>query len=130
MVFNRDLPLLQCKELTIHRCKVGDRTSDISYNNLCKQIEKGVKEDHSEGKIIRGVFRLIKQVHFKDDRTVAELKSLLLAHLEEKSSTELFQERMCAKQHNHDIPQQFLYRMTRLKQKVLFISKQAKTHEV
>lgn len=60
----------------------------------------------------------------KDDITVAELKSFLQSHLGESSSTELFQELMSAKQHEHETPQQFLYRMFGLKQKVLFCSRQ------
>ncbi len=56
----------------------------------------------------------------KDDMTVTELKSFLQSHLGESSSTELFQELMIAKQHDHETPQQFLYRMISLKQKILF----------
>ncbi len=56
--------------------------------------------------------------------TVTELKSFLQSHLGESSSTELFQELMIAKQHDHETPQQFLYRMISLKQKIRFCSRQ------
>ncbi len=56
--------------------------------------------------------------------TVTELNSFLQSHLGESSSTELFQELMIAKQHDHETPQQFLYRMISLKQKILFCSRQ------
>lgn len=85
---------------------------------------------HPEGEIIRAVFHIIKPGSFKDmlsskdDMTVAEMKSFLQSHLGEKSSTELFQELINAKQHEHEPPQQFLYRMMGLKQKAIFISKQ------
>lgn len=85
---------------------------------------------HPEGEIIRAVFRIIKPGSFKDmlsskdDMTVAEMKSFLQSHLGEKSSTELFQELINAKQHEHEPLQQFLYRMMGLKQKAIFISKQ------
>lgn len=41
------------------------------------------------------------------------------SHLGEKSSTELFQEIMNAKQHEHETPQQFLYRIMGLAQAVI-----------
>lgn len=55
---------------------------------------------------------------------MTELKSFLQSHLGEKSSTELFQELMNAKQHEHEMPQQFLYRVMGLKQKVMFTSRE------
>lgn len=60
----------------------------------------------------------------KEDMTVPELKSFLQSHLGEKSPTELFQELMCAKQHKHEVPHQFLYRMIGLKQKIMFTCRQ------
>ncbi|KAI3376375.1 hypothetical protein L3Q82_016857 [Scortum barcoo] len=63
----------------------------------------------------------------RDEMTVAELKSFLRSHLGEKSTTELFQELITAKQHEHETPQQFLYRMVGLKQKVILTSRQADT---
>lgn len=61
----------------------------------------------------------------KDDLTVTELKSFLESHLGEKSSTEHFQDFMCAKQQESETPQQFLYRMIGLKQKIRFSLKQS-----
>lgn len=130
MVSIRDISMLQRREFKIHGGQIGDSVSDISFSNLCKQIDEGIKEGYTESEIIRGVFRLIKPGNFKDmlitkdDITVAELKSFLQSHLGESSSTELFQELMSAKQHDHETPQQFLYRMISLKQKVSFCSRQ------
>lgn len=110
----------------IHGGQIGDNASDISYSNISKQIDLGLKEKHTEGEITRAVFRIIKPGNFKDmlsskdEMAIAELKSFLQSHLGEKSSTELFQELMNAKQHEHETPQQFLYRMMGLKQKVIF----------
>lgn len=59
----------------------------------------------------------------KDDLTITELKSFLQSHLGEKSGTELFQDLMCAKQHENKTPQQFLYRMVGLKQRIMFTVK-------
>lgn len=130
MIALRDLPLLPRKEFKIHGGQIGDSASDISYSNISKQIDQGIKEKHTEDKIIRAVFRVIKRGNFKEmlsskyDMTISELKSFLQSHLGEKSSTELFRDLMNAKQHEHESPQQFLYRMMGLKQKVIFTSRQ------
>lgn len=130
MIALKDLPLLQRKEFKIHGGQIGDNASDISYSNISKQIDLGLKEKHTEGEITRAVFRIIKPGNFKDmlsskdEMTIGELKSFLQSHLGEKSSTELFQELMNAKQHEHETPQQFLYRMMGLKQKVIFTSRE------
>lgn len=126
----QDLAYFQRKEFRIHGGQIGDTTSDITYSNICKQIEEGLTEKHTEGEIIRGVLRVIKPGNFrdmlinKDDLTVIELKSFLHSHLGERSGTELFQDLMCAKQHENETPQQFLYRMIGLKQKIMFTAKQ------
>lgn len=60
----------------------------------------------------------------KDDLTVDELKRFLKSHIREKSSTELFQELSSARQQDKETPQQFMYRLMGLKQRVLFASQQ------
>ncbi|KAL4009661.1 hypothetical protein ACER0C_003513 [Sarotherodon galilaeus] len=100
---------------------------------MCKQIDEGIKEGFTETEVIRGVLRIVKPGVFKDmlinkdEITVNELKGFLRSHLGEKASTELFQELMCARQSEQETPQQFLYRMIGLKQKILFQSKQVST---
>lgn len=127
----RDLSLLQRREFKIHGGQVGDHSSDISYSSLCKQIEEGLMNNHTESEIIQGIFRIIKPGQFKDmlinmdKMTLAELQSFIQSHLSERSSTELFQELMSTRQHDHETPQQFLYRVIGLKQKVLFASRRA-----
>lgn len=131
MISLKDLPFLQKKDFKVHGGQIGDNASDVTYSNISKQIDQGLREMHTEGEIIRAVFRIIKPGNFKDmlsskdDMTIAELKSFLQSHLGEKSSTELFQELISAKQHEHETPQQFLYRMMGLKQKVISMSRQA-----
>lgn len=130
MVSLRDLSFLQRREFKIHGGQVGDSTSDISYHELCKQIDGGLKAKHPEGEIIQDVLRIVKPGQFKDmlinkdDLTLSELKSFMRSHLSEKSGSELFQELMSTKQHEQESPQQFLYRMIGLKQKVMFASRQ------
>lgn len=122
----KDLPYLQRKDFKIHGGQVGDQSSDLSYNNISKQIDEGVKEGFTEAEVVRGVLRIIKPGAFKDmlvnkdSITVSELKGFLRSHLGEKASTEMFQELMCARQSDQEPPQQFLYRMIGLKQKLLF----------
>ncbi|CAI5670878.1 unnamed protein product [Oreochromis niloticus] len=129
MISLRDLSYLQRREFRVQGGQVGDHSSDISYNNICKQMDEGIREGFPDAEIVRGVLRIIKPGTFKDmlinkdDLTVLELKGFLQAHLREKNSTELFQELMCARQDESETPQQFLYRVIGLKQRVLFTSK-------
>ncbi|KAG7515608.1 hypothetical protein JOB18_012272 [Solea senegalensis] len=133
MISLRELSYLQRREFKVQGGQVGDHSSDISYSNVCKQIEEGIKEGFPDTEIVRSVLRIIKPGTFKDmlinkdDLTVTELKGFLQAHLREKNSTELFQELMCARQDDNETPQQFLYRVIGLKQRVLFTSKLSDT---
>lgn len=96
----RDLPCLHRCEFKVHGGQIGDHSSDISYNGVCRQVEEGVKDNFTNSEVVRGVLRIIKPGHFKDmlinkeDMTVAELKEFLQSHLGGKNSTELFQELM------------------------------------
>lgn len=125
----KDLPYLPRREFKVQGGQVGDHMSDISYNSVCRQIEEGLKENFTESEIVRGVLKIIKPGSFKDmlvnkdDMTVAGLRGFLQSHLGERSSTELFQELICAKQRENETTQQFLYRIIGLKQRVLFESK-------
>ncbi|KAL0153940.1 hypothetical protein M9458_050749, partial [Cirrhinus mrigala] len=125
------LPCIQPREFKIHGGQIGDHSSDIACNNVCRQMDAGLRENFSETDIIRGVLRIIKPGIFKDmlinkdDMTVDELKGFLQSHLGDRSSTELFQELMCTKQSDHETTQQFLYRVIGLKQKILFAVRQA-----
>lgn len=130
MVSLRDLSFLQRREFKVHRGQVADNTSDISYHGLCKQIDEGLMARYTESEIIQGVLRIIKRGQFKDmlinkdDLSLSELRSFMRSHFSEKSGSELFQELMSTKQHEHESPQQFLYRMIGLKQRVMFASRQ------
>ncbi|CAI5655013.1 unnamed protein product [Oreochromis niloticus] len=125
----RDLAYLHRREFKIHGGQIGDQGSDISYNSICRQIEEGLKEQFNDAEIVRAVMRVIKPGNFKDmlmnkdELTVEELKDFLHSHLGEQNNTELFQELMCTKQSDSETPQQFLYRVIGLKQKILLTSK-------
>lgn len=133
MVSLRELFYLHRREFKIQGGQIGDQGSDINYNNICRQIDEGLKEQFSGAEIVRAVLRVIKPGNFKDmlmnkdDLTVEELKAFLHSHLGEQSNMELFQELMCTKQKDNETPQQFLYRVIGLKQKILLASKHANT---
>ena len=117
MVSSRELSYLPRREFKVQGGQVGDQSSDITYNNVCKQIDDGIREGFSDSEIVRGVLKIIKPGIFKemlinkDDITVAELRAFLQTHLREKNSTELFRVLMCTKQEQNETPQQFLYRV-------------------
>ncbi|KAJ8011915.1 hypothetical protein DPEC_G00063270 [Dallia pectoralis] len=121
------------RELKIQGGQIGDQGSDLSYNSVCRQIEDGLKEQFSDAEVVRAVLKVIKPGTFKDmlmnkdDLSVEELKAFLHSHLGEQSNTELFQELMCTKQRDNETPQQFLYRVIGLKQKIMLASKHADT---
>lgn len=133
MISLRELSYLHRREFKIQGGQIGDQGSDISYNSVCRQIDEGLKKQFSDVEIVRAVLRVIKPGHFKDmlmnkdDLTVKELKGFLHSHLGEQSNTELFQELMCTKQKDGEMPQQFLYRAIGLKQKILLVSKHDST---
>ncbi|XP_038128754.1 uncharacterized protein LOC119774984 [Cyprinodon tularosa] len=128
----RELSMLR-REFKVQGGQIGDQSSDLSYSNICRQIDDGVKDQFSDAEILRGILRVIKPGHFKDmlmhkdDLTIDEMKCFLQSHLGGQSNTELFQELMCTKQNDSETPQQFLYRVIGLKQKILFASKHADT---
>ncbi len=129
----RELSYLHRRELKIQGGQIGDQGSDLSYNSVCRQIGDGLKEQFSDAEVVRAVLKVIKPGTFKDmlmnkdDLTVEELKAFLHSHLGEQSNTELFQELMCTKQKDSETPQQFLYRVIGLKQKIMLASKHADT---
>lgn len=122
--------LLPRREFKIYSGQISDSDSDVSYSSLCRQINEGLSENFTEAEIIRTVLKIIKPGTFKDmlmtkdGLTVDELKRFLRAHLRDRSSAELFQELSNAKQQEKENPQQFLYRLMGLKQRVLFASQQ------
>lgn len=130
---NEIAALLPRREFKLHGGFISDSGSDMSYSNICKQIDDGLKEKFPESEIIRTVLKLTKPGSFKDmltnkeDLSIDELKRFLRSHLRDKASTELFQELSNARQQDKETPQQFMYRLMGLKQRVLFASQQGDT---
>lgn len=125
--------LLPRREFKLYGGQISDTGSDVSYGNLCKQIDEGLQEGFTESEVIRSVLKITKPGTFRDmlanksDLNVDELKRFLRSHIRDKSSTELFQELTNAKQSDKESPQQFLYRIMGLKQCVIFESQQVGT---
>ncbi|XP_039509536.1 uncharacterized protein LOC120464220 [Pimephales promelas] len=120
--------LLPRREFKLHGGQICDAGCDMSFNCLCKQMDEGLQEGFSGSEIIRAVLKITKPGTFremlvnKNDLTVNELKRFLRSHIRDKSVTELFQELTNAKQSDKESPQQFLYRIMGLKQRILFES--------
>lgn len=118
-------PVIYNSDTLLASNNVECTSQGITENVVSLQIDNGVKENLSEAELVRGILRVIKPGNFKEmimnkeDMTVEELKRFLQSHLGDKSSTALFQELMCAKQMETETPQQFLYRVIGLKQKIL-----------
>lgn len=74
----RDLVFLPRREFKLQGGQVGDQSSDISYNNICKQMDDGRREE-----IVRGVLKIVRLGFFKDmlinndGISVSELKGFL-----------------------------------------------------
>lgn len=122
--------LLPRREFKLHGGQICDAGCDMSFNCLCKQMDEGLQEGFSESEIIRAVLKITKPGTFKemlvnkDDLTIDGLKRFLRSHIRDKNVTELFQELASARQSDKESPQQFLYRIMGLKQRVLFESQQ------
>lgn len=122
--------LLPRREFKLHGGQICDAGCDMSFNCLCKQMDQGLQEGFSESEIIRAVLKITKPGTFremlvnKDDLTTDGLKRFLRSHIRDKNVTELFQELTSARQNDKESPQQFLYRIMGLKQRVLFESQQ------
>lgn len=123
--------LLPRREFKLFGGQLSDSGSELSYNSICKQIDEGLQEGFTESEVIRTVIKITKPGTFremltnKDDLTVDELKRFLKSHIREKSSSELFQELSSARQQDKETPQQFMYRLMGLKQRVLVASQQS-----
>ena len=72
----RELSCLYRREFNIQKGQIGKQGSNISYINVCRQID----EEFSDAEIVSTASRVIKPGHFKDllmnknDLTVEELK--------------------------------------------------------
>ncbi|XP_016521793.1 uncharacterized protein LOC107834634 [Poecilia formosa] len=124
----RELSFLPRREFKIQGGQIGDDSSDISYSNMSRQIDKGIQNNFADSDIVQAMLKIIKPGNFKDmlinkgDMKVTELKGFLQSHLRKKNSAELFQELICTKQLDSETPQQFLYRVMGLKQRIMFTS--------
>ena len=122
--------LLPRREFKLYGGQISDTGADMSYSSLCKQMDEGLQEGFSDSEVIRTVLKITKPGTFRDmltnkeDLTMSELKRFLRSHIRDKNSTELFQELSTARQQDKESPQQFLYRIMGLKQRVVFESQQ------
>ena len=122
--------LLPQREFKIFGGQISDTCAEMSYSNICKQVEDGLRANVPESEIVRAVIKVIKPGALKDmlctydGLTVAEIKGFLKSHMKGKDSSELFQELSSARQLEKETPQQFAYRLIGLKHSVLNVSNQ------
>lgn len=64
----KDLPYIQRCEFKVQGGQIGDHSSDISYNSVCRQIDEGVKDNFTDSEIVRGVLKIMKPGDFKDNK--------------------------------------------------------------
>ncbi|KAL2083705.1 hypothetical protein ACEWY4_021478 [Coilia grayii] len=76
MVSLKDLSYLQRREFKVHGGQIGDHSSDITYNSICKQIDEGVREGFSETEVIRGVLKIVKpkKILFQSRQASADIR--------------------------------------------------------
>lgn len=46
---------IQPREFKIHGGQIGDNSSDITFKNVCRQMDSGLKENFSDADVVRGV---------------------------------------------------------------------------
>lgn len=118
------------REFKIQGGQISDSDSELSYHHICRQIDEGMAQRFTESEVTRAVLRIIKPGTFKnmllakDILSVTVLKQLLRAHLKDQNSSELFQELSNAKQSDKETPQQFVYRLMGLRERVLLAAQQ------
>ena len=122
--------LLPRREFKIQGGQISDSGSEISYTHIGKQIDEAIENGITESEIVRAVLRVTKGGLFKeyltnkDHFTVIELKKVLRTHIRDKSSRELLQELSNTKQQDRETPQQFVYRIMALRERVLLAAEQ------
>ena len=62
----RELSYLPQREFKVQGGQVGDQSSDINYNNVCMQIDDGIREGFTDSEIVCGVLKIIRPGIFKD----------------------------------------------------------------
>ena len=106
----------------------------LTFGGLVFQIEKGLKREHDEFDIVEAVVRAVGPdlqlrgfLENKADLSLQSLRRILRSHFQEKDPTTLFNLLSNAVQSNCENPHEFLMRLMNLRQKVVFVSKEAES---
>lgn len=120
------------KELRITG-KIGERgqKDTLTFSNLVRQIELGVKKGYKDEEVIAAVISSIlpgmtlrSYLEGKSDLTLPQLRRVIRVHFHEKDATELYIQLSKLTQSNRESPQDYLLKALDLKQKILFASRE------
>ena len=103
----------------------------IKFSQLAHAINRGVRKGYSEEDICEEVIRITspdiplrEMLEGNENLTIAKLRKILRTHFHEKDSSKLFEELQKASQNGSQDATQFVQSLIRLKQRILFVSKE------
>ena len=104
----------------------------IKFSQLAHAINRGARKGYSEEDIIEEVIRITspdiplrEMLEGNENLTIAELRKTLRVHFHEKDSSKLWEDLMKATQTASQDATQFVESLISLKQRILFVSKEA-----
>lgn len=106
----------------------------LTFSSLAHQIETGLNKKVPEYEIVHAVIKAIapgmqlrSYLEGKADLTLPVLRRILRSHYQEKGATELYKQLTAEAQNGKETPQNFLFRVLDLRQKILFASQEAES---
>lgn len=106
----------------------------LTFSSLAHQIETGLNKKVPEYEIVHAVIKSIapgmqlrSYLEGKADLTLPVLRRILRSHYQEKGATELYKQLTAEVQNGKETPQNFLFRVLDLRQKIIFASQEAES---
>ena len=112
----------------------GGNKDKLAFSGLCRQIDERLSKGYTEREVINGVLNAISPasglsgyLNTVKDLSLVQLKSILRTWLNEKSSSELYQNLSVTYQLPNETPQKFLVRALECREKIILLSQEDKT---
>ena len=109
----------------------GDENK-LSFISLVRQIESGLERGYEESEVIENGIRAISPgmplrsyLESTPDFELSKIKAILRSHFREGNATDLYQKLASLTQLAKEDAQSFLMRALKLRQKIIFASKEA-----